>query len=445
MSMESRTTLQRAARQPYFQPARIPEAHQSTTASDVPTETQKTSFVTAALIAIFIITIFSPFYFSLGSLRLSGNRVLLALAVFPCMLIVLSGRRNGIKLADMAILAYCMWAGASFFKAYGTSASLEPAGSLLIEVAGSYFLARALINSSSDFTSIAKFMFWIIAILLPVLIYEFVTGNPIVLQTLKSVLPVHGVGRQEMRMGFFRVQGTFEHPILYGTVCSSAFALCLLAYPGLRTIAQRLVRSGVVGFAVLISLSAGAYVSLAAQGGFFFLDRIFRAYEKRWVAFAVMLLVLYIGIDLLSNRSPMQVFASYLSFDAHTAYNRVLIWEYGTAEVARHPIFGIALNDWTRPEWMVASVDNFWLLRAMRHGLPALFFLVLAYGATVLSLARVKDLSAQEDFSRQALLLVLGGLAISLFSVDFWNTSQSLLFFLLGSGAWLVKRKVASA
>ena len=52
-------------------------------------------------------------------------------------------------------------------------------------------------------------------------------------------------------------------------------------------------------------------------------------------------------------------------------------------EVGRHPVFGIGLNDWTRPWWRakMASFDNFWLLQAMRFGLPTLIFLALAWGS----------------------------------------------------------------
>ena len=38
-----------------------------------------------------------------------------------------------------------------------------------------------------------------------------------------------------------------------------------------------------------------------------------------------------------------------LMFNPQTADGRLVILEYGSAEIARHPVFGIGLNDWVRP------------------------------------------------------------------------------------------------
>ena len=79
---------------------------------------------------------------------------------------------------------------------------------------------------------------------------------------------------------------------------------------------------------------------------------------------------------MVSNRAPLVVLISYITFSTSTAYNRILIWRYGTDDVMGSPLFGIGLNDWSRPIWMGSSVDNFWLLWAMRYGLVG--FLLLA-------------------------------------------------------------------
>ena len=35
-------------------------------------------------------------------------------------------------------------------------------------------------------------------------------------------------------------------------------------------------------------------------------------------------------------------------------------YEYSMDDILDHPLFGIGLNDWTRPEWMNNSIDSFW-------------------------------------------------------------------------------------
>jgi hypothetical protein len=69
-------------------------------------------------------------------------------------------------------------------------------------------------------------------------------------------------------------------------------------------------------------------------------------------------------VDLLSNRTPFHVFVTYLTFSVETGYARIMIWNWGIAEVMRHPVFGIGLAEWERPLWKSGSMDNFWLVRS---------------------------------------------------------------------------------
>ena len=45
----------------------------------------------------------------------------------------------------------------------------------------------------------------------------------------------------------------------------------------------------------------------------------------------------YVAIDLFSNRTPVQVLITYLTFNSASAYWRLHIWDFGSAEVLRHP------------------------------------------------------------------------------------------------------------
>lgn len=46
-------------------------------------------------------------------------------------------------------------------------------------------------------------------------------------------------------------------------------------------------------------------------------------------------------------------------------------------DVMGSPFFGINPETWTRPDWMIASVDNYWLLVMLRSGIPSLLFIFL--------------------------------------------------------------------
>src|SRR5690606_25793169 len=99
-------------------------------------------------------------------------------------------------------------------------------------------------------------------------------------------------------------------------------------------------------------------------------------------------LFLYVGVELGSNQSAAQFYISRFSFDQQSAGFRLTIWHYGTLSVALHPWFGTGLGEWVRPAWMPPSIDMYWLIHAVRHGVPAAIFMLVAFGAATLSVAR---------------------------------------------------------
>ena len=171
-----------------------------------------------------------------------------------------------------------------------------------------------------------------------------------------------------------RVQGSFEHPILFGLFC--ALAVTNFWYLFRDNLAKRLSLTGLAIFMTLMSMSSAPLLSVITQLGMIVWEKISKA---NWKLLGVLSVIGYVVIDLLSNRTPVQVLISYATLNPATAANRLHIWTWGTQNVAANPIFGIGLNDWFRAPWMVSgSVDNFWLLTAMRYGLPAVIFLIIA-------------------------------------------------------------------
>lgn len=77
-------------------------------------------------------------------------------------------------------------------------------------------------------------------------------------------------------------------------------------------------------------------------------ERVTNGIKGRWMALIGLVVMLYVALDIFSNRSPIHVFVSYLTFSTQSAYNRISIFHYGSQEVVRHPPFGIGLGDWER-------------------------------------------------------------------------------------------------
>ncbi|WKL39822.1 O-antigen ligase family protein (plasmid) [Sinorhizobium meliloti] len=109
-----------------------------------------------------------------------------------------------------------------------------------------------------------------------------------------------------------------------------------------------------------------------------------------------------------SNQTPVKFYISHFTFDAQTGWYRLAIWEFGSASVLNHPILGIGLTEYARPSWMgSASVDNFWLLIAIRHGIPAVVLMLGSCLWLTGAMAFKKGLDEKEDTFRLSLLISL--------------------------------------
>lgn len=318
--------------------------------------------------------------------------------------------------------------------------ALEPAGILIIETLGPFLLARKLIRDEASFLAMVRTLYLTVICLLPFAAFEALTERPIILDLLGRVATVFGNADMDPRMGLERAQVVFEHPILYGAFCTSTFGLAYYILASARTFRRRFFRCFPIIVAAIFSVSSGAIASIVTQIILLGWDYISRSIRNRWRLFGLLFLSAYMLVDLLSNRTPFHVLVTYLTFSTRSAYNRIHIWNFGSAEVARHPFFGIGLGDWTRPDWMSSSMDNFWLVIAVRYGLPT--FLAFA-GAVLLIMWRLGQIDiprgAMMNAYRSGLLVSLGGLIIAGSTVHYWNAIYCLFIFLVGSGVWMIE------
>lgn len=387
--------------------------------------------------SLFLITLIIPFIIYVGSARLSIYRIFILILFLPCFLAWLRNDLGGRLLPDYMLFIYSLWATISISLIHGFENSIEPSGILIAETMGPYLIARKYIRSRSNFYSAVNTLSICVITMIPFAMFESLTATPILLDIFQNFISVYPNVTMQPRLGFDRAQVVFEHPILFGVFCASAFSLTYYTL-------KNKFRAILVALATFFSLSAGALISLTLQIGLILWDICTKKIKNRWNIFAFLTIISYIFVDLLSNRSPVQVFISYLTFNVGNAYNRVLIWRYGTASVAEHPIFGIGFNEWDRAFWMSTSMDNFWLVIMVRHGLPAF---ALFAGAALLILIRLGRLQINDPnvaCCRTGLLISIAGLSISACTCHFWNATYCLFIFLLGSGMWILEGKASA-
>jgi len=370
--------------------------------------------------------------------------LILLISFFPTMILWLSGRANKPILPDYLILLFCIWSSLALIVAHGVTDVIEPIGIIFIQTFGSYMLGRIFVRNAKNLRNVILFAVIISTLIFPLMLYETLYFRSLYLELFANLGPTHADYYMEPRWGLNRVQGPFEHPILFGVFNASMFALVYYGFSKGPLRHLRWIFLPVIVISSFISLSTGALLALIIQSGIIAWDHVFRTDPKRWRNLIILVVAAYVTVDMISNRTPFNVFVDYLTFNSGSAYNRILIWRFGTEEVWRHPLFGIGLNDWVRPTWMNPSFDNFWLLHAMRYGLPAFSFMSLGILMICLRAAKQKMLSASDQDIRKGLLISLVGVFVAISSVHLWNATFCWMFFLIGSVVWITDADNAS-
>ncbi|SFT11151.1 O-antigen ligase like membrane protein [Sulfitobacter marinus] len=399
------------------------------------------------VIGIFLLLILLPIGVNIGPLYLSGTRLFLIVVIIPLAVNLIRGRYGPFIATDVLFALHFIWMSLAL-GVNNPDQAVQNAGATGADFLGSYLLGRACIRTRDDFLTLIRAIVALIIICLPFAVIEAVTGiSPLI--EMAGRIPFVSAPLDlsiDRRLGLERVQMGFEHPIHWGVFCSVGTAICLVGLQATLTFFSRVLLTVLICLSALLALSSGAILSVAVQIGLILWAAVFRSNPKRWLILLVVMTLCYGAVDLLSNRTPLRVFMSYATFSADSAYWRATIFEWGMVNVWAQPMWGLGLNDWVRPIWMhTASIDNFWLLSAMRYGIPGFAFLAGGYGYAVW---RIGMRSLREDDAlwplRRAWVFCFVGLTLALATVHVWGTLHALVFFLFGSGMWLFPHKVAA-
>lgn len=397
-----------------------------------------------AILTVFILTMILPVSFNLAGQRLSPARIMLLLAFIPLLVQLLGGRAGRINAVDVSMTVFCIWQFLSLLVADGLG-RFAYAGITLVEILGGYLVGRCLVRNIVDFRLVWKVHLLTLLILFPFVLIDSLTGRELWTEMLDKLGDVVWRDRSSRpRMGFERVITGFEHPILYGLYCSIGFAVGFYAMRAGFMLS--VIRTGFVGVMTFLSLSSGALLSVVLQGGLITWGWMSKG---MWKLLLGVFLSVTVFLQIASNRGPVVLFIEKFTFSPGNAWTRILQWQYGTAEVMRQPVFGMGLGgDWERPSWLVNSIDNYWLVIAMRHGLPGVALIFLTLVLLVWRITRARDLPPEIDRCRTGYMITLTGLCFTLATVHIWGAVNVFSMFYLGAGIWIAEaagRKHCSA
>lgn len=390
-----------------------------------------------ALILLFLLSLIVLTSFYLAGIRLTPHRLFLVVVVVPLLLQWVTGLCGPMRVADFLVILFSLWVFLSYMVNQGM-AQIPNAGMTVVETLGPYFLARRCVRDRESFLFFAKAMLAIMVVFSVTVAAEALAGFRLYEKLLSLIGQGNSIG-VERRLGMIRSSGPFEHPILYGVFCASCFSV-LYHMPRGKEPRRAGFRFAVFSaIATLFSLSMGAFLNVFIQFGLIAWNAVLHWLKQRWWLLLFLAIFAYVFVDVLSNRTPFEVFISYATFDYGNAYMRVVIFIEGMTNVRSNPVFGFGVCCWVRPAWMwsIPSVDNYWLLVAMRHGIPAFFLILAAWLAIIIGLVRARDLDTVDANIRLGLVYVLIGLMFSMATVHLWGPSYGLVMFILGAGAWL--------
>ncbi len=376
--------------------------------------------------------------------------------ILPLLVQLVMGRFGRLLITDAFFVAHLTWVTLAL-AVNNPTIVVSQFGSVGVEFLGGYMVGRAYIRTSGAFFALCRWVVAIIFCLAPFAVFEALTGKPPIIEAIHALPGVGSVAviHIDRRLGLERVQAVFAHPIHFGLFCSVGLSLAFVALRGLTSTAWRWISAVVTGATGFLGLSSGAFLAILLQVALIGWATVFSRVRARWWLLVGLFAVAYVVIDILSNRPPIRVFMSYATFSAHNAYWRGLIFEWGLANVigsaekniVGSPLFGLGLNDWVRPFYMYSgSMDNFWLVMAVRYGVPGFLFLAVGYAwAIYLIMRRNFGTDAVLAQIRRAWVFTFLGLTFTLVTVHVWGSVYSFVFFMFGAGIWLIAAEPATA
>lgn len=392
---------------------------------------------------LYLLGIAIPIEFKIGPLNMSGVRTVLIVFTVPILIKLLQGRYGKLLFTDFLFFLFSIWVIITLFKNTPASA-LSFGGSVAVEFFGGYLLARAYVRSAESMLATYRAVLILLIFTIPLALYEGQTGQALIPNLIRSLkfssFPDFTHPTDAMRLGLYRPQVIFAHPIHYGLFGSTVFSIIFVGFEQVFSKTRRYMSSALIFIAVFLSLSSGGLLPVFIQMFMIFWAFSFRRYGGKWYILLSLMFMMYLLVSMISNRTALDVFMSYATFNPGNAYWRKLIFIWGMQNVWANPFMGIGLNDWFRPEFMTPdSVDNFWLLNAMRYGIPGFLLITTGFLLPVWRIAwhRIEEANPAWKLRRAWVFTILA-LTFALSTVDVWSTALSYVAFLFGSGIWFL-------
>jgi hypothetical protein len=383
------------------------------------------------LVTLFVLSLMIPSSWEIAGLRLDTARIYALCLVIPLAMRWLAQEAGRPLPVDTLILLHGFWIVVTMVVNHGP-ARIAFAGMNVVELLCGYLVGRILIRDPASFRFLFQALLMALIILLPFALFEMSNGRATLQEAFRSLFgSAHSDIDNPARWGLHRAQTVMQHPILWGVFCAIVVANVFFIWRD--RLPAAVSRAGVAGLACFSSMSSGAVLNVLIQ---VLLIGWSWATNGAWKLLMVAFVSVYVFLSVASNRGPIVIMVETLTFSANTGWARIHIWRHGIDDVLANPIFGIGLHEHTRPFWLTVSVDNFWLVMMLRHGLIGFGLLAAALAWHIWKVTTAKGLSSYERRLREGYMIAFVALIFSLSTVHFWGPPYLLMFAYIGAGVW---------
>ncbi len=309
-----------------------------------------------------------------------------ALMPIAAVYIVKNFRHWRYSFTDFLILALaCSMAYSEYL-----NAGYSDAQNLMFDMLGTiilpYMLAKGIIEPHGLSPAFARRVVLLLAVVAAIGLYEFRFGATPWQKLLHGFFPSQGEGWvTTFRWGFARVAGPYGHAILAGTIMVAGYRLARwLEWSGAWAPHFKAVPEWPISKARTLSLVLlGGIVMSGARGPWIaavcgaVITTIGRAKNPKRAMFYALGVVLFVGLPaagFLYSYASVGRAAARTQSQETAAYRKELIDKY-VAIAAERSTWGYGRNGWPRVDGM-PSIDNYYLLLALMHGLIALSLLI---------------------------------------------------------------------
>lgn len=375
----------------------------------------------------------ADFAFEVYDLRLDPQRLVLLAAASG--IFVWIYRTQDLRAQDLAIIAAALWAAMTTFIHMAPGAAVERGGSFVLETAVAYLLPSAFLVSVVQVRRLIRVLFAVVAVLGVLAAMEATIGEHIIANWAADLMDKDQPFVADERLGLLRARVSFSHQILFGLFCASLFAFFWFEA---TTLAARLIRMAVCGMAVFFSLSSAAFLLFLLQAAMIWVESATRHMKNRLRHALVLGAGGWLAIELVVQGGMTGFVTRYLALNPATAYYRQLIWQHITDDITANPLTGTG-GFWTRPFWMVTSIDQFYFAKAIKYGTVPMVLIAIAVALIARRLfAHPAAPGTAHWCVRLGWLFCVLGLGLAGLTVDYFGRALPFAMFIIGLGAaWL--------